>query len=151
MKKFILIAACLLFNLCICVAQNEQSQLVDTTIYTSADVPPEFPGGQTALFSFLAETVQYPKEAREQGIAGTVVVRFVVEKDGSISNVTTITPRCPVLDEVAIQAFKMMPKWDPATINDEPVRIYYDTPITFSMSIPDIKRAQKTSKKAQKK
>lgn len=142
-----LLAVSLFFSMCVCFAQNELTQPEDTTIYTFAEVAAEYPGGQTALFSFLAKAVEYPEEARVQGITGTVLVKFVVEKDGTISNAKVVVPLHPLLDEAAVQGIRRMPKWNPATIKGQPVRSYWNIPLAFSMSKSDIKAAKKARKK----
>lgn len=151
MKNIILLAVTLLFGVRVCVAQNEQMQQKDTTIYTFTEVAPEYPGGQTAMFSFLAQTVEYPEEARLQGITGTVLVKFVIEKDGSVSNVKVIVPLHPALDEAAVRGIQKMPKWKPATMAGNPVRAAYNIPIRFYMSKTDVKEARKAVENAQKK
>lgn len=151
MKKIFFLAVILLSSVCVCVAQNEQLQSEDTTINTFVEVAPEYPGGQTALFSFLARTIEYPEEARVQGITGAVLVKFVIEKDGSVSNVEVVVPLHPALDEAAVRGVQKMPKWKPGTIDGKPVRTFFKIPINFSMSKSDIKKAQKAAKKAKKK
>lgn len=98
-----------------------------------AEQMPEFPGGQDALNAYLAKEVNYPEVAKAHGVSGTVVVEFVVEKDGSISNVKVITPLFPPCDEEVLRVISSMPKWIPARNKGVPVRSFLQIPVTFRM------------------
>ena len=93
----------------------------------------EFPGGMAALREFLAENCHYPKEAQDNGQQGVVILEFVVEEDGTISNITVVKSVCPTLDEEAIRVVKAMPKWKPGETNGRKSRSYFQLPITFSL------------------
>lgn len=93
--------------------------------------PAAFPGGQAALMHWLSSNIRYPEEAYQKGIEGKVTVRFVVEKDGSVSGVTVLKGITPDLDAEAIRLIKRMPKWIPGMILGEPVRSYFTLPVTF--------------------
>ena len=95
---------------------------------------PEFPGGQEALMQFLRQEVKYPKEASKDGIQGRVVVQFVVEKDGSISEVEVVKKVNEHLDAEAIRVVNAMPKWKPGKQKGENVRVKYTLPISFRLS-----------------
>ena len=83
-------------------------------VYTVVEKMPEFPGGQQALFKYLNENVMYPEIARENGIQGRVICQFVVNKDGSISDIEVVrSGGDPSLDKEAIRVIKSMPKWKP--------------------------------------
>ena len=103
----------------------------DTTIFKEVDVFPEFPGGENARMQFLRKNLKYPKKALELGVDGTVLIRFVVEKDGSSSNFEVIESPHPALEEEAIRILKMMPNWKPGMLKDEPVRTLFLMPIKF--------------------
>ena len=150
MQKLFLTVATLLFSLCVCMAQNEPMQTEDTTIFVVAEVAPEFPGGMSAIGSFLAKTMEYPLEARAQGITGLVFVSFIVEKDGAVSNVKVIKPLYPACDKAAVQGIRMMPHWTPAFQQGKAVRFQYLIPVRFQMNKSDIKKARKEAKKKQK-
>ena len=95
---------------------------------------PEFPGGQAALFKFLSENVKYPKEAVKKGIQGRVICQFVVEKDGSISNVEVVrSGGHHLLDQEAVRVISIMPKWKPGTLRGKPVRVKYTVPVNFRL------------------
>ena len=92
---------------------------------------PEFPGGIDSLQAFLAREIQYPPVAKNNGITGTVLVEFVVEKDGSVTNAKVKVPLFPECDKEACRAVMSMPKWKPGKNMGKPVRCYYQIPITF--------------------
>lgn len=103
-------------------------------IYDNAEVMPEYPGGQVALMRYIAQNVKYPTVAQENGTQGIVVVQFVVDADGSVTNAHVITSVDPYLDEEALRVIKSMPRWTPGKLNGKPVRVKYTTPIKFRLS-----------------
>jgi protein TonB len=94
---------------------------------------PQFPGGVPALYRYLKNHVQYPVSAKEMGYQGTVYLSFVVEKDGSISNVVILRSVGGGCDEEAIRVVKSMPDWSPGTQMGRPVRVIYNLPIKFTL------------------
>ena len=92
---------------------------------------PEFPGGQDSLNAFLSREIVYPKVALENGIKGTVLVEFVVEKDGRVTNGKVKVPLFPECDEEALRGVMSMPNWKPGKNMGKPVRCYFQIPITF--------------------
>ena len=94
---------------------------------------PEYPGGDGARLSFLRSNIKYPQSAREIGIQGTVYVEFVVEKDGSISNVSIIRGIGGGCDEEAVRVVKMMPKWNRGKQRGKEVRVSFKMPIKFTL------------------
>ena len=94
---------------------------------------PEFPGGMSAAMDYLSKNVKYPKEAYDKGIQGRVIVQYVVEKDGDISNVKVVRSIDPLLDAEAVRVIKSMPKWKPGTQKGQNVRVRYTMPVTFSL------------------
>jgi len=95
--------------------------------------PPEFPGGYEALMKFLADNVQYPKEAQEKGIQGRVICNFVVMKDGSITDVNVVQGVDPLLDAEAVRVLKLMPKWTPGTQRGRAVNVRVTVPVVFRL------------------
>ena len=83
--------------------------------------------------SYIGNNLQYPEKAKEKGVQGRAFVKFIVEKDGSISNVEVNRSVNPYLDNEAIQVIKSMPKWNPAKQNGTEVRAYYYVPVTFRL------------------
>ena len=99
--------------------------------YDVVDEMPQFPGGPSALFEFLSKNIQYPKEAEDANLQGRVIVSFVVEKDGSVSNAKVVRPIDPLLDAEALRVVNSMPKWIPGKQNGEAFRVKYTIPVTF--------------------
>ena len=98
------------------------------------DEMPEFPGGYPAFVDFISRNVIYLRIAQEYGIEGTVFVSFVVEKDGSITQVQVLRGIFKPLDEEAMRVVKMMPRWKPGKQNGNPVRVRYKVPISFAFN-----------------
>ena len=92
---------------------------------------PEFPGGMDSLQAFLAREIQYPQVAKDNGISGTVLVEFVVEEDGRVTNAVVKVPLFPECDKEAVRGVMSMPKWKPGRNMGKPVRCYYQVPIQF--------------------
>lgn len=102
-----------------------------STPYAVVEQMPEFPGGEAALQRYLHNSVKYPNIAMENGIQGKVYVGFVVERNGSISNVRIARGVDASLDKEAMRVVRMMPKWIPGKQNGEPVRVSFTAPINF--------------------
>ncbi len=104
-------------------------------VYTheKLDKMPQFPGGLLHLMRYLSEHIKYPAAAMDNGCSGTVVLHFVVETDGSISNIKVLMGVCPSLDNEAIKVVSGMPKWIPGHIKGKPVRVSFNLPVKFSM------------------
>ena len=106
----------------------------EEVIFMVVESMPEFPGGQQALFKYLAENVKYPVIAQENGIQGRVICQFVVNKDGSIVDVVAVRSSGePSLDKEAIRVIKSMPKWKPGKQRGKPVRVKYTVPVNFRL------------------
>ena len=95
---------------------------------------PEFPGGMPELMKFLQENVKYPEEAMKNGIQGRVLIQFIVEKDGSISEAKVIKKVNEHLDAEALRVIGEMPKWTPGKQKGEAVRVKFTLPVTFRLS-----------------
>ena len=94
---------------------------------------PQYPGGDAALMQYLSSHIKYPVIAEENGIQGRVVCTFVVEKDGSITDVRVVKSVDPSLDKEAVRVIKSMPKWIPGKQNGSAVRVKYTVPVTFRL------------------
>ncbi len=119
-------------------AQMDEATVVeDDTIYETlvhpVEVDPEFPGGNEALYKYLAQNIKYPEKAKADKIEGRVVVGFVIEKDGSISNAEVRRSVNAEMDAEALRVINAMPKWQPGTMEGKPVRVHYNIPITFKL------------------
>ncbi len=106
----------------------------ENEIYTSVEELPSFPGGKTALDRYLSFNIRYPQKAKEKEIQGTVMILFVIEKDGSVSGVKVIRNVGGGCDEEAVRVVKMMPKWKPGKQRGNPVRVYCKLPLTFVLT-----------------
>ncbi len=104
-------------------------------IYDYVDEPASFPGGIDALRKFLAQNMIYPMKALEAEIQGKVYLRFVVDKEGTISNVKVVRgiPKSPECDAEAVRVVEKMPKWIPGKVNGKEVDSYYNLPLTFKL------------------
>lgn len=94
---------------------------------------PTFPGGDAKLMEWLSKNIKYPAIAEENGVQGRVIVRFVVGKDGSISNVQVLRSVDPSLDKEAMRVVKAMPNWIPGKQNGAAVPVYFTLPVTFQL------------------
>ena len=94
---------------------------------------PSFPGGDRKLMEYLSENIRYPEELADACIQGRVIVSFIVEKDGSISNVKVAKSLDPLLDKEAVRVVSGMPKWIPGRQNGVAVRVRYIIPVTFRL------------------
>ena len=97
------------------------------------DEMPQFPEGIDSLFSYLSSSIRYPVIAEENGVQGRVIVTFVVERDGSLTNIEVVKSVDPSLDKEAVRVAKSMPKWIPGKNKGEPVRVKYTLPVTFRL------------------
>ena len=113
------------------VGEVENSDMVD--VYTIVEQMPEFPGGEAELIHYISKNIHYPQKAREKGIQGRVFIGFIVEKDGSISNVRNLRGVDSELDAEAIRVVESMPRWKPGMHRGEPVRVSYQIPIVFKL------------------
>lgn len=102
-------------------------------IHINAEVMPEFHGGQAALLKWIAENVNYPAAAAENGIEGRVACSFVVNADGSISHVEVLRSKDPLLDKEAIRVLSRMPNWKPGLQQGKPVRVKFSMPVVFRL------------------
>lgn len=102
-------------------------------VFTVVEQMPSFPGGMGALNSYLHNNVRYPTVAQENGVQGRVVVSFVVERDGSITDVQVARSVDPSLDKEAVRVINSMPKWQPGKQNGSSVRVKYNVPVNFKL------------------
>ena len=106
---------------------------VATKVFDVVEEMPSFPGGNGALMSYLSSNVKYPVVAQENGVQGRVIVSFVVERDGSISDVKVARSVDPSLDREAQRVVKSMPRWTPGKQNGQTVRVKYTVPVVFRL------------------
>ena len=113
------------------VGEIEDDVYFDESPMMFVEEMPEFPGGMDSLQAFLVREIQYPQVAKDNGITGTVLVEFVVEKDGSVTNAKVKVPLFPECDKEAVRVVMSMPKWKPGKNMGKPVRCWYQVPVTF--------------------
>jgi len=102
-------------------------------VYTVVEKQPAFPGGQDGYRKFLVENIKYPEEAMKKAVTGTVYITFIVEKDGSVTNVKVLRGIGAGCDEEAVRVVKMMPNWIPGEEKGKPVAVQYNLPIKFAL------------------
>lgn len=105
----------------------------ENKVFDIVEQQPLFPGGPAALMKYLSENTKYPVVAQENGVQGRVTVQFVVEKDGSISDVHVLRGVDPSLDKEAVRVVKSMPRWTPGKQNGITVRVNYHVPVLFRL------------------
>ncbi len=107
---------------------------VTDSVYTEVDEKPQFKGGVDSLLIYIGKNTVYPKEAKRNNIQGKVIVRFVVEKDGSVSNVAILKGADPQLDAEALKVVKSLPRFEkPGIKSGQAVAVNFMVPITFSL------------------
>jgi len=101
--------------------------------FRTIDKMPEYPGGQNALFQFLYSNLKYPEQAHNSGLQGIVLVAFIVEEDGTISNTKILHGIGGGCDEEAKRVIELMPRWTPAIVNEKNGRVLFKIPIRFKL------------------
>ena len=114
------------------VAQPEPKPEVEK-VFDVVEQMPSFPGGPSALMEWLSNNVKYPVVAQENGVQGRFVVSFVVERDGSITDVKVVRGVDPSLDREASRVVRAMPRWIPGKQNGSAVRVKYNVPVAFRL------------------
>ena len=128
--KVALMMLVLLFSFMTSTAQTKKNDMV----FDVVEVMPQFPGGQIAMLKYIMENIKYPEQAMKEGIQGRVAVSFIVEKDGSISDVKPILSVHPLLNKEAVRVVESMPKWSPGKQNGKPVRVRFNVPVMFKLN-----------------
>ncbi len=147
-----------LFTFTTTYAQETNTEIKKDT-FVFVENPPKFPGGDEARLKYISSKLKYPKEAKDKNIEGTVYITFVVEADGSITNVRNLRGVCESIDKVALDVVRDMPKWIPATTKGKAVRSQFNMPLRFILvnTAPkgltrkekrDLKKKQKAEAKA---
>ena len=106
---------------------------VSNKVFDVVEEMPHFPGGAAALQAFLSSNTKYPVVAQENGVQGRVIVSFVVERDGSITDVRVVRSVDPSLDREASRVVRSMPRWSPGKQNGSAVRVKYTVPVVFRL------------------
>lgn len=121
-------------NLMATTPENNPTEDKQERVFDVVEVMPQYPGGIPQMMKFISSNIKYPKDAIKKGMQGAVVVQFVVEPDGSVSNVHVVRSVFPSLDTEAVRMVKAMPKWSPGMQNGKPVRVRFNVPIRFSLN-----------------
>jgi len=111
----------------------EEEDAKEAEVFVIVEEDPAFPGGEEALQKFFAENIVYPRVAREAGADGRVMVSFVVEPDGRITNVKVVRGRIQALDDEAVRVTKLMPRWKPGKQRGKAVRCQFTVPVVFML------------------
>ena len=133
MKKLILMSMMAIVCLMTASAQKTVVSQSKQNVYDAVEQMPEFPGGMLAMIEYLQNNLKYPKDAIKQQVGGRVMVMFVVETDGSLSNVRVARKVFHSLDTEAVRVVKSMPKWKPGKEKGRLVRVNYTLPVVFSL------------------
>ena len=114
----------------------KQENTIDTQepVYRSAEQMPLFPGGESALMNYVSSHINYPPMAAENNLQGKVIVQFIVEKDGSISEIKVVRSVDKDLDKEAVRVAGTLPKFTPGRQNGQAVRVWYTMPVTFKLN-----------------
>ena len=112
--------------------QSKSAEPTDK-VYEVVEQMPTFKGGDAALMKYLSENIKYPEAAEKAGEQGRVVVNFIVENDGAVSNVKVVRSVTPTLDAEAVRVIKAMPKWVPGKQDGKLVRVKYNVPVSFRL------------------
>jgi len=115
------------------VKQDDEESAEEAQIFMVVESMPEFPGGEAALYKFLGENIKYPQMAKESGIQGRVFVTFVVERNGSVTDVRVLRGIGGGCDEEAVRVVQNMPSWTPGKQRGKAVRVQYNLPVKFTL------------------
>lgn len=124
---------------------NSISDKEEKEVYVAVEKQAEFPGGIAALMNWLSMNIRYPEKAYKENIQGRVIVKFIIEKDGKVSNPTIVRGIDPELDKESIRVVKEMPAWQPAENNGKAVASYFNLPISFKLTDDSAKKEDTTT------
>ena len=122
-----------LFGLTTVSAQKTVVAKKNQQVFDVVEKMPEYPGGQAALFEYLSTNVKYPADAEKKKVEGRVLVTFIVNTDGSITDIEVVRKAFPSLDAEAVRVISGMPKWIPGEQKGQKVRVKYTVPLTFRL------------------
>ncbi|MBD5308208.1 MAG: energy transducer TonB [Bacteroides sp.] len=115
------------------VEEKKPEPPAENHVFDAVEQPPQFPGGDAALLQWLANHVNYPPVAAENGIQGRVMIKFVVTKTGQVGEVQVLRSKDPDLDKEAVRVVKMLPKFQPGKQNGHPVNVWFTVPVNFKL------------------
>jgi TonB family protein len=114
-------------------SKTVQDTVIDNRIFNAVEIAPSFPGGMQAFNKFIAQNIQYPELAKQNNVSGRVFIQFIVEKDGSLSDLKILRDPGSGLGDEAMRVIKSSPKWKPGMQNGKVVRVQYTVPVNFSL------------------
>ena len=123
------------------VLLSEEKVEDNSEVFVVVEEQPTFPGGNAAMMRFLSDNIKYPVEAQEKGNEGRVIVNFVVEKDGRLSDFNIVRSIDPLLDAEALRVLESMPNWTPGKQRGEEVRVRFTLPVVFRLMTKDDKKS----------
>jgi protein TonB len=109
------------------------TEATDNQVFTAVEIQPLYPGGEEALGRFLQKNIRYPSIAKENNIQGKVYIQFVVERDGSLTDIKVIREPGSGTGDEAVRVLKLSPHWKPGVQNGKPVRVQFTLPVNFSL------------------
>lgn len=117
------------------VGNSDQKAVTEDVnqVYTVLEVQPKFPGGTDKFLKYLGDNIKYPAVDRENNVQGRVVLQFVVERDGSLTDIKSIRGPSQAMQDEAVRVLKRSPKWTPGIQNGRPVRAQYTVPVNFTL------------------
>ena len=130
MKRILLLL--LLSGFCYAAPAQQVTPDIQREVLTTAEQMPEFPGGNAALYKFLKKNIRYPKKARKEKTEGRLVVRFIVEPDGSLTHPVILDKVGDGCEEELLRVIRKMPRWNPGREHGAFVAVYYTLPVSFS-------------------
>ena len=114
---------------------NNSMSMDNAGVYNNAEIMPTYPGGYTPMADFFSNNVEYPQDATDNGIEGTVEVNFAVDEMGKLSSAKVVSPRLGYgLEEEALRIVNKMPTWTPGRIKGKNVKTYYTLPVRFELN-----------------
>ena len=114
-------------------AQTHKDTTTDDKVYEVGEQMPTYEGGDAALLKYITDSVKYPELAKKHGVQGRLVIGFIVEKDGSLTDVKVLRPVDIDLDAEVLRVIKGMPKWIPGCQDEQLVRVRYNVPVSFRL------------------
>jgi TonB family protein len=115
-------------------AQADTVPVNTAPVYNAVETEPVFPGGLDAFYKFLGETIRYPAKDRENKVQGRAIVTFIVEQDGSLSNIKALRGPSETINAESVRAISLSPNWSPGRQNGKPVRVQYTVPVSFTLA-----------------
>lgn len=135
MKKIIISIVFIILTAYASIGQTHETNesLIEGPVFVAVEQMPNFPGGNVKLMEYIGSHLQYPKVAQDKGIQGRVIVSFVVNTDGSISDAEIVRSLDPSCDEEVLRLVNSMPRWIPGKTDGKNVRVQYTMPLMFKM------------------